>query len=136
MRHISGWSPRGTFSPNLLIRNTRVSLNNLCSPLVVWGGVPCQKACPGMLNTNSPLSCGGGQSDCSIWELIKTGSGPILPSAFTSDVHHIHFCIHEWMRKRRKSGCRITDNKASGHHIHCHRFPPGFGSFNYFTRVL
>lgn len=28
------------------------------------------------------------------------------------------------MRKPRQSDCRITDNKASGHHIHCHRFPP------------
>lgn len=53
-------SPRGMLSSNLLIKNIRVSLNNLRSPLVVWGGVPCQKACPGMLNTNSPLRCGGG----------------------------------------------------------------------------
>lgn len=28
------------------------------------------------------------------------------------------------MRKPRQSDCRITDNKASGHHIHCHRSPP------------
>lgn len=28
---------------------------------------PCHQACPGMLNANSPLSHGGGKSDCSIW---------------------------------------------------------------------
>lgn len=50
-------------------------------------GVPCQKACPGMLNTNSPPSCGGGWSDCSIWELIKTALAcfsPLTSATFIS----------------------------------------------------
>lgn len=43
IRHISCWSPRGMFSSNLLIKNIRVSLNNLFSPLVVWVESPVRK---------------------------------------------------------------------------------------------